>query len=127
MSNDLILFYIEGPDGDETARELFDLLRAEFGIRPERMDRETRRRADPAGSATPVAVTALIIAIPATALAASDPSEHVGLREKLEKVTDWAKKKTVQSPEERVAVQTPGGQPQPLSAIDVAEWLAALS
>jgi hypothetical protein len=127
MPDDLILFHIEGPNGDETARELFDLLRAEFGIRPERMDRETRRRVDPTGSAAPVAVTALTIAIPAETLKAADPSEQTGVKEKLEKVIDWAKEKAIRSPEETTAVQAPGGQPQPLGAITVDEWMAGLS
>jgi hypothetical protein len=125
MTDDLILFRIEGPDGDETARELFDLLRTEFGVRPERMDRETRRRVDPAGSAEPVAVTALIIAIPAAALGGSDPSEPFAVREKLEKATDWAKEKTLRSPEERLTVQIPGGQSQPLGTLDVDALMAA--
>ena len=125
MPNDLILFHIEGPDGDETARELFDLLRTEFGVRPERMDRETRRRTDPAGSAEPVAVTALTIAVPAAVLTAADPSEQAGIKEKLEKVIDWAKEKTLRSPEERLAVQAPGGQSQPLGTLEVDTFTAA--
>lgn len=113
------LFHIEGPDGDETARELFDLLRAEFGVRPERMDRETRRRSDPDGMADPVAVVALIIAIPLAVLLPADPDQNDSVVEKLEKVVAWARDKKDRFPEDRFAVELSDGNVQPLDEISV--------
>lgn len=123
MPDDLILFHIQGPDGDETARELFDLLRAEFGVRPERMDRERRWRKDPAGAGEPVPVTALIYSIPAETLAVSDPEDRSRSGERWEKVIAWAKEKRTRMPEEQIEVELPGGGLQPLDEPDVEAML----
>ncbi len=124
MSDDLILFHIEGPDGDETARELFDLLRAEFGVRPERMDRETRRRADP-GRPDPIPVTALIIAVPGEVLAAFDPTAGARALESLGRVVAWAVEKEKTAPDERIAVQPPEGKIYPLKDLDAETLIQA--
>lgn len=126
MPDNLILFHVEGPDGDETARELFDLLRKEFSVRPERMDRETRRRTDPTGG-EPSRVTSLIIAIPDDALTAADPDDTAPRTAALERVVAWAGKKEKTAPEERIAVQSPKGAVEPLGRLAVQGFIEAIA
>lgn len=123
MSDHLILFHIQGPDGDETARKLFDLLRAEFGVRPERVDREKRWRRDPAGIVEPVAVTALTFSLPAAALAARD--EPFRVAESMERVLAWAVDKQERSPEEHIEVAPPGKAAQPIEELGIDGLMAA--
>ncbi len=122
MPDTPIRFHIEGPDGDETARELFDLLRKEFGVRPERMDRETRRRIDPQGTDA-VRVTALIYAVPHGALAAADSTEAAQRTAALERVVAWAMEKETSAPAERITIQPPEGALQPLGRLEAAEFI----
>lgn len=82
--------HLEGGDAEAAAAEIAALMEASFGRRPERA---RAGRSDGEGDkADPVAVAALVLAIPGAALATMDLAERVRLREKLGRLIELARR-----------------------------------
>lgn len=78
-------FYIEGPDAGQAADELAEIFQAEFAHQPERRLPETGGQ-DPLTKTDPLAVAAIILAIPSAVLATIDLISRLQKKEKLDRV-----------------------------------------
>lgn len=90
-----IQFRVTGPDAAKAASELEALLRAELACDPARtIDSPTAPAPDNVvRGGDPIAVTALVLAIPSALLAVSDLAQRVELVAKLRRLAQWAKQR----------------------------------
>lgn len=78
-------FRIEGPDASAAAHELADFLEARFGERPMRIVPESAAGPESERAKTdPLAVVAVILAMPSAVLAATDLAKRLGIKQKAE-------------------------------------------
>ena len=83
---------ITGPGAEDAERELYELLRAEFGV-------EGRRVASDAGEHEPgrktepntLAIIAILVALPSTIVATLDLAKRIELTQKVKHLIAWAR------------------------------------
>jgi hypothetical protein len=112
--------HLDGTAADAAADELAAFFEAEFGRRPARLPAagpgETGRKTDP------VAIAALVLALPSAMLAAMDLAERIRLREKIARLIDLARR-LKRDRGTAVRVETAAGL-QDLAALDPDRVLA---
>ena len=124
-----IEFQFHGEGRDALARELSDLLSNEFDGWPQHT---TNKTIAPVGEqkSDPVAIAALIIAVPAAVLATWDLAQRIQVKQKIDRLISWAKRKESEAPETQMTIHLPGGavvrldQVKPESILDVLAVLA---
>lgn len=118
-------FHIEGPASKQIAQSLEAFLEAEFEVRPER--REGDQGITPPGGrerTDPVAVAALIVAIPSGILAAMDLAERIHLKDKVQRLIEWVRKSKT-SPSDRIFLVFREGKVLPLDEATPAQIMDA--
>ena len=85
---------IEGPGAEERAKELSDFIEKEFGSRPiwQANKGEQEKELTITRSAEFLAVTAIVLSVPAAILAAMDLVDRIKKKKKTDSLIEWAKK-----------------------------------
>lgn len=115
-------FYIEGPDAGQAADELAEIFQAEFAHQPERRLPETGGQ-DPLTKTDPLAVAAIILAIPSAVLATIDLISRLQKKEKLDRVLAQSHKIEKKHRGLQIRIITPRGTSIELSKTNSAEVL----
>jgi hypothetical protein len=113
---------ISGPDAEALAAELAALVDDEFGTRPPvRPIRSSAPPGEVMRSADPVAVAALVLAVPGALLAASDLARRMEVSQKIGRLLEWARRKTPESTSNRLEIVDGDGRARRLDRVDSAE------
>ncbi len=125
MSAPEIEFHVTGPDARRLADEFAELMAAELGTRPRPSSEGDSRPSEPVRcrGADPVAVAALILAVPGAALAAADLAQRLELKQKLDRLLAWARDKLADDSQNRIEVVVPQGKTLELDRADSAEMI----
>jgi hypothetical protein len=97
-------FNIAGPGAEEIAKELADNIEKEFGRRPESLSAESSSLRGITRSIDPVALAAIIVAVPSAILATADLVARMKKKDKMDKLLDWLNDKKV-----NVTITSPDG------------------
>lgn len=116
MRDSDLKFRIEGPDAERLAVELGELVESELGGRAERRPDAPPRDAVVRGD--PLAVAAVVLAIPGALLAGADLARRLELKEKVGRLTAWARER---AGGHRVEVIDADGRGRPLDETEAAE------
>lgn len=125
MTQHSIEFHFQGKARDTLAEELSDLLADTFD---DWSQHTTDKEATPAGidKSDPVAVAALVLAIPAALLATWDLAKRMQLKEKVDRLIHWAREKTKKAPKTRMTIHLPNGIVVSLNEVKPEEFLDML-
>ncbi len=135
MTNKEIGFIISGKEANEAAEEIKRIVQDELNITVQsRINKDNRqdgqsRAIDPStvGALDPVAIGALILAIPAAALAVADLIKKTKNRKKLEQTFEKIQKQVVQKRQITIKIQYPDGMIKEISSVDTVEIMEGLS
>lgn len=128
MTQHSVEFQFQGERRDADAKELEALLADTFVDWPQHM---TEKTTIPTGThrSDPVAVAALILSIPAALLATWDLAQRIHLKEKVDRLINWAKEKAKNTPAGHPnlpihpTVHLPDGRVLPLDQLKPEEFL----
>ena len=123
MDKQEISFFVQGRDAETGANEIRRIINDEFEYEPQIIaDKEN----DPAGDTKgvdPIALGALILAVPAAILAVADLASRIRNKKKLDRVLEKIQKRVVQKKEVTVKIIYPNGMIKDISAVDSVEIL----
>ena len=101
---------VEGPDAERIAAELAQVLEAELGTRPQR----SSPGAPPSPALTrgtdPLAVAAIVLAVPGALLAATDLAQRLELKAKIDRLLAWVRGKVPEGTPNRIEVVDEDGR-----------------
>ncbi len=120
MTDSSLRLYVDGPDAERLAGELSQVIEREFDARPRR-ELPSPPGAGAARGGDPVALAALVLAIPGAILAAADLAQRIKLREKVDRLIAWAKEKAGAGTPNRVEIIDAEGRAKRLDEAEVAE------
>ena len=131
MAGSQIEFRVSGPGADQDARELADLLAAEFDDWPSRF---ARRAPDAPGEPTrgeeALMLVAVLLAVPPAVLATWNLVVRTKAVEAARRLIAWAKQRRARGREGRITWLAPDGRAAPLDearAEEIADALAAMA
>ena len=129
MTQHSVEFQFQGEGRDAAAKELGTLLADTFADWPQQL---TEKTTVPTGThrSDPVAVAALILSIPAALLAAWDLAQRIHLKEKVDRLINWAKEKAKNTPAGHPnlpMMHLPDGRVIPLDQLKPEEFLDVLA
>ena len=132
MAQHSIEFQFQGEGREAEAKELEALLADTFADWPQHV---TEKTSIPTSSnkSDPVAVAALILSIPAALLATWDLAQRIRLKEKVDRLINWAKEKAKNTPAGHPnlpihpTVHLPDGRVLPLDQLKPEELLDVLA
>jgi len=131
MTGSQIEFRVSGPEADQDARELADLLAAEFDGWPSRVaKRPPDARAEPRRGEEALMLVAVLLAVPPFALATWDLAVRTKAVEAARRLIAWAKQRRARGREDRITWRAPDGRAAPLDearAEEIADALAAMA
>ena len=123
MDKQEISFFVQGRDAETGANEIRRIINDELEYEPQIIaDKEN----DPAGDTKgvdPIALGALILAVPAAILAVADLASRIRNKKKLDRVLEKIQKRVVQKKEVTVKIIYPNGMIKDISAVDSVEIL----
>jgi len=117
-----IQFRCVGPEQDQLAAELARRLTETFGVEPAPAPHRPPAKRVTRG-ADPVAVAAMILAIPGAVAATVDLAQRARLIPKLRQLIAWARELRRANPQSRIEVTTPDGRTTPLDEMEPAGLL----
>ena len=127
MDKQEISFFVQGRDAETGANEIRRIINDEFEYEPQIIaDKEN----DPAGDTKgvdPIALGALILAVPAAILAVADLASRIRNKKKLDRVLEKIQKRVVQKKEVTVKIIYPNGMIKDISVVDSVEILDTFS
>ncbi len=127
MDKQEISFFVQGRDAETGANEIRRIINDGFEYEPQIIaDKEN----DPAGDTKgvdPIALGALILAVPAAILAVADLASRIRNKKKLDRVLEKIQKRVVQKKEVTVKIIYPNGMIKDISAVDSVEILDTFS
>ena len=106
MPQDTFKLQIEGPDAEDTANRLSELIEKKLGQKPSRTIPEKPKgvvRTDP------LAVAAIILAIPSALLAIRDLRDRSPKKETVEVIINFGDKEHKKNPETNITITVPKG------------------
>lgn len=103
-----IIFRIEGPDAAEAAAELSREIEKTLGQKPGLKKADPPRTDDPV-KVDPVAVAALVLAVPSALLAAADLVQRFKKKKQIDLIIEIAKKHNAENPETQIRISGPKG------------------
>jgi hypothetical protein len=122
MDSQKFQFRLEGAGAEEAAEEMAALIQRDLGITPEKFparvtDENTGTRTDP------IALAALILAIPSAVLATVELIERIRNKEKLDRLIEQSRKLQKKHSTTRIRIITPKGKVIELENITSSEML----
>jgi hypothetical protein len=122
MSTDNLHFQLEGPRSEALASELSELVEAEFGERPApATPRQGRETLETYRGPDPLAVTAVVLAVPGAILATVDLAERLKLKQKVDRLIAWAKEKLKDDTANRILLRSRRGNIVPLDRAETSQ------
>jgi hypothetical protein len=115
---------IEGPEAEERAKELSSFIEKEFGERPVQQSKEKLQQRERFRSVDPLALAAIVLAVPSALLAATDLVARMKKKGKIDALIQWAKE---QRHEGSVTIIAPDGTAVHLHKTNSGEILDAAS
>lgn len=108
MTQQSIEIQFHGEERDTLAEELSSLLAGDFADWPQHaVDRPIVPQGDE--RADPVTIAALVISVPAAVLATWDLAQRIKVKEKVDRLIGWARRKSTESPRTQMTIHLPSG------------------
>lgn len=126
MQNNRPTLEIRGQNAAQAEQELQALFEAELGERAARLEAPAAAERG-ATRSDPVAVAALILAIPSAILATMDLAQRLKLKQRVDRLLDWARSKRAADPGIELTLVTSDGRALPLDRAEAGEVLDALA
>ncbi|MBU2548924.1 MAG: hypothetical protein KKB20_10960 [Proteobacteria bacterium] len=120
-------FHVAGPRAEENARELSALLESLFGRPAQTLRAGESGRPAERFDANTMAVAALIVAIPSGILATLQLADRCELKEKIQRLIDWAKTRRREDERHLIAMVAAKSEVQPLDRADAVRTVDALA
>ena len=119
---------VEGPDSEKTAQALSDFLEKEFDYRPNLLSKK-QSQLDEADQTKvdPVAIGALILALPGAILATVDLIERMKKKKKIDRLIEFTQQKAKANPGINISIVTPKGISIRLDVAESSQILDAFS
>ncbi len=131
MTQNNFKLHIEGPDAEEAAKKMSELIENEFGQKPVRITPEQREiipdQGDDVAKIDPAAIAALILTIPSALLAVRDLSERFRKKESVDLMIRVAGELRENYPSMNISITAPKGVTVKLDMAKSEDILSAAS
>ena len=127
MDKKEISFFVEGQDAETGANEIKKIINDEFEYEPQILADKENNREGSTKAVDPIALGALILAVPAAILAVADLASRIKNKKKLDRVLEKIQKRVIQKKEVTVKIIYPNGMIKDISSVDSVEILDTFS
>jgi len=123
MDKKEISFFVKGQDAETGANEIKKIINDEFEYEPQILADKENKPEGSTKAVDPIALGALILAVPAAILAVADLADRIKNKKKLDRVLEKIQKRVVQKKEVTVKIIYPNGMIKDISSVDSVEIL----
>ncbi len=123
MDQKEISFIVKGQDAENGANEIKKIINDEFEYEPQILTGKENNREGNRKAVDPIALTALILAVPGAILAVADLAGRIKNKKKLDRALEKIQKQVVQKKEVTVKIIYPDGMIKDICSVDSVEIL----